>query len=259
MTITTDLASRYGSRPGDKTFSGRPATSTVHEAVLQLITGAALTGVGIWRRSWLGAALASGGGYLLYCGISDLRRPYQGRVRVGFTIGKDPQEVYDFVADPKNWKKFLHVIQLENRGNNRLRLAIGKPAGIDLESRIEITDHRPGEYIAWASDEQVLEHRGVIRFDKAPGTRGTELKVALEFKAPVGPIARALASLVGWDPEQVVRESLRHVKQLLEAGEIPTTIGQPVGDRGLSGAAKRVMYRERPAEDAIEQSRLAGD
>jgi len=239
-------------------FSRRPATSK-SEALLTVAAGAALVGTAIWRRSTLGALLAGGGGYLIYCGITDFRRPYQGRVRVGLTIDKDPKQVYDFVSDPQNWNKFLHVLQLESRGAGRLRLAIGKPAGIDIESRVEITDHRPGEYMAWASDEQMLEHRGVIRFDNAPDARGTELKVALEFKAPTGPIARGLASLIGWDPEQLVRESLRHVKQLLEAGEIPTTVGQPVGNRGFKGAAMRVIYRERPSEDAIEQTRLAGD
>ena len=254
MTITTNLSPRYG----DKPFSRRPATST-SEAMLTLAAGAALVGTGIWRRSWLGAALASGGGYLLYCGIQDMRRPYQGRVRVSFTIAKDPKQVYDFVADPQNWKKFLHVIRLEPRGAGQFRLAIGEPAGIDLESRAEVTDNKPGEYIAWASDEQMLEHRGVIRFDKAPGARGTQISVALEIKSPAGPVARTLASLVGWSPEQVVRESLRHVKQLLEAGEIPTTTGQPVGVRGLKGAVQRVIYRERPSEDALEQTRLAGD
>ena len=254
MTITTNLAPQFG----EQEFSRRPATSS-NEAILQIATGAAVAGLGLWRRDWLGAALAACGGYLTYCGVTDLRRPYQGRVRVGFTIAKDPRQVYDFVANPQNWKKFLHAIHLESRGNGRLRLSIGKPAGIDLESRVEITDHSPGEYIAWASAEQMFEHRGVIRFDKAPDARGTELKVALEFKAPTGPIARSLASLAGWDPEQIVRESLRHIKQLLEAGEIPTTAGQPVGNRGLKGAAMRVMFREGPAEDAVEQTRLAGD
>jgi uncharacterized membrane protein len=255
MTITTNLAPQYGEKP----FSQRPATNTF-EAILTIASGAALAGVGIWRRSWLGAALAGGGGYLVYCGIQDFRRPYQGRVRVGFTIAKESREVYDFVADPQNWNRFLHVLRLEPHGDGRLRLQIGKPAGIDFESSVEITDQKPGEYIAWASaEEYMLEHRGVIRFDKAPGNRGTELKVALEFKAPAGPVARALASFVGWDPEQLVRESLRHVKQLLEAGEIPTTVGQPVGERGLKGAAMRVMLRERPSEDAVEQTRLAGD
>ena len=254
MTITTNLSPR----DGETEFARRPATST-SEALLTLAAGSALVGAGIWRRNWLGAALASGGGYLLYCGIRDMRRPYQGSVRVSFTIAKDPKQVYDFVSDPLNWNKFLHVIRLEPSASGRLRLAIGQSAGIDFESRVEVTDHKPGEYIAWASDEQMLEHRGVIRFDKAPGDRGTQISVALEFKAPAGPIARGLASLLGWSPEQVVRESLRHVKQLLEAGEIPTTSGQSVGVRGLKGAVQRVVYRERPTEDAIEQTRLAGD
>ena len=254
MTITTNLSPRYGKRE----FSRRPATS-VSETSLTLTAGAALVGIGIWRRNWIGAALAGAGGYLLYCGAQDLRRPYQGRVRVSFTIGKDPKQVYDFISDPSNWKKFLHVIQLEPRSAGRLRLAIGKPARIDFESRVEVTEHKPGEYIAWASDEQMLEHRGIVRFAKAPGDRGTQISVALEFKAPAGPIARGLASLVGWSPQQLVRESLRHVKQLLEAGEIPTTVGQPVGERGLKGAAMRMIYREHPREAALEQTRLAGD
>jgi uncharacterized membrane protein len=254
MTITTNLSPRYGERE----VPHRAATAT-SEAWLTLATGAALVGIGIWRRNWFGAALAGGGGYLVYCGIEDIRRPYQGRVRESFTIAKDPGQVYDFLSNPGNWKKFLHVIRLESGRAGQLRLVIGKPAGIDFESRVEVTDHKPGEYIAWASNEQMLEHRGVVRFDKAPGDRGSEISVALEFKAPAGPMARGLASLVGWNPQQLVRESLRHLKQLLEAGEIPTTVGQPVGERGLKGAAMRTIYRERPGEDAIEQIRLAGD
>ena len=95
MTITTTLSPRYGERG----FSRNPATST-SEALLSFAAAAALLGIGIWRRNWLGAALASGGGYLLYCGIQDMRRSYQGGVRVSFTIAKDPGQVYDFVSDP---------------------------------------------------------------------------------------------------------------------------------------------------------------
>ncbi len=254
MTITTNVAPKYH----EKEFSRRPATST-HEAILTLATGTVLAGLGLWRRGWLGTTLAAGGSYLLYCGVRDFHRPYQGRVRVGFTIAKDPQEVYDFASNPQNWARFMHAVQVKNRGESKFALSMGKPAGIDLESNVEITDQKSGEYIAWASAEQMFEHRGVIHFKKAPGDRGTEVAVAAEYKAPAGPIAKALTSLVGWDPEQVVRESLRHLKQLLEAGEIPTTTGQPAGGRGVRGAAMRVMFREGPSEDAVEQNRMAGD
>jgi uncharacterized membrane protein len=100
-----------------------------------------------------------------------------------------------------------------------------------------------------------LQHRGVIHFRPAPSDRGTEISFAAEYRAPAGPVGRGLASLVGWDAEQLVRESLRHIKQLLEAGEIPTTLGQPSGARGVKGKALRVVYCER----ADEEMRLAGD
>jgi hypothetical protein len=82
--------------------------------------------------------------------------------------------------------------------------------------------------------------------------------VALEYKAPTGPISRAAALFAGLDPEQLVREGLRQIKQLMEAGEIPTTVGQSVGGRGLKGTAKRVLFRERPVAE-FEPERLAGD
>jgi len=254
MTITTNVGPKYH----EKEFSRRPATST-HEALLTLAAGTVLTGLGLWRRGWLGSTLAAGGSYLLYCGVRDFERPYQRRVRVAFTIARSPEEVYDFAANSQNWGRFMHAIQIENRGEDKFALTIGKPAGIELESHVEITDQKANEYIAWASAEPMFEHRGVIHFKKAPGDRGTEVAVAAEYKIPAGPIARSLASLVGWDPEQVVRESLRHLKQLVEAGEIPTTAGQPSGRRGVRGAAMRVMFREGPSEDAVEQTRMAGD
>src|ERR1700674_1005704 len=93
MTITTNLAEKHGEKP----FSRRPATSKL-ETTLTLAAGAAISIYGVLRRDWFGAAFAGGGGYLLYSGMSDLRRPYQGKARVAFTIAKTPQEV--FFNDP---------------------------------------------------------------------------------------------------------------------------------------------------------------
>lgn len=251
MTITTNIAKR-----GEE-FSHRPATSKV-ETALTLAAGAAVSIYGVLRRDLFGAAVASGGGYLLYCGVSDLRRPYQGKVRVAFTINKSPQEVYEFVRNPENWRQRLRASTFERDGDNNLCLRVGGKDGLAVKSRAQITDEKPAEYIAWASDEQMVEHRGVVHFKRAPGDRGTELSVALEYKAPTGPVSRALSALAGLDPEQLLREALRQIKQLMEAGEIPTTNGQPVGARGVRGAAKRILFRERPAVE-MQPQRLAGD
>jgi uncharacterized membrane protein len=253
MTITTNLAEKNGG----KEFSRRPATTNI-ETALTFATGAAIGIYGAVRRDWFGAALAAGGGYLMYCGVSDLRRPYQGKVRKAFTINKTPQEVYDFVRNIGNWGDSIREPKFEHDGQGNVVLRFGTKHGAELKSHIEITDEKPGEFIAWASEEQMLEHRGVVRFKQAPGNRGTEISVALEYKAPTGPISHALASFAGLDPDQLVREGLRQIKQLMEAGEIPTTAGQPVGARGLRGTAKRVLYHERPAAEMRPQ-RMAGD
>lgn len=252
MTITTDLAGMRGGEP----FAYRPATSR-SECVLEIATGAVLAGIGLWRRGVLGTALAAEGAYLIYCGADDFRRPYQGRVRVAFTIAKDRQEVYAFVTNPENWNRFLYPMQVREGSEGRLRLILGHPHILDYESRFEVTDRKDGEYIAWASDAQMLEHRGVMHFDEAPAQQGTEVSVALEFKSPTRAMTHALASLRGWNPEQAMRESLRRLKQLLEAGEIPTTQGQPVGARGAKGSVMRLLYRE-PLREA-PQAQLAGD
>lgn len=254
MTINTNLADEQGVR----TFSRRPAT-TNFETALTLATGAALAIYGAFRRDWFGAALAGGGGYLVYCGVTDLRRPYQGRARAAFTINKTPQEVYDFVRNPDNWGRALREPKFEHDGKGCMTLRFGAENGADFKSHVELTDEKPGEFIAWASEEQILEHRGVVRFKKAPGDRGTEISIALEYKSPTGPISHALAVLAGFEPQQLVREGLRQIKQLMETGEIPTTEGQPVGSRRLSGATKRVLYHERPAVEVQAEERLAGD
>jgi uncharacterized membrane protein len=160
----------------------------------------------------------------VYSGVTDLRRPYQGRARAAFTINKTPQEVYDFVRNPQNWGRELREPKFEHDGKGCVTLRFGAENGPEFKSHVELTDEKPGEFIAWASEEQMLEHRGVLRFKKAPGDRG-----------------------------------LRQIKQLMETGEIPTTEGQPVGARGFSGATKRVLYHERPAVEAQPVERLAGD
>jgi uncharacterized membrane protein len=47
------------------------------------------------------------------------------------------------------------------------------------------------------------------------------VSVHLQYSAPGGSAARWLAFALGRDPAHMIREDLRHVKQLLEAGEIP--------------------------------------
>jgi len=83
-----------------------------------------------------------------------------------------------------------------------------------------------------------------MRFRPAPGNRGTEVLLGVEYRSAAPLVMRALGLLSGDDPEQRAREALRGMKQLLETGEIPTTKGQPSGRRGLKGRVMERLLRE---------------
>jgi uncharacterized membrane protein len=56
--------------------------------------------------------------------------------------------------------------------------------------------------------------------------------VKLTVEYDVSGFMDTIAKLFRRSPEQQMREDLRHFKQWMEAGEIPTTLGQPAGRRG---------------------------
>jgi len=57
------------------------------------------------------------------------------------------------------------------------------------------------------------------------------VRLEIEFHQFRGPIGTMLGNVLGQIPEQVVRQDLERFKELMEAGEIATTAGQPSGRR----------------------------
>ena len=155
----------------------------------------------------------------------------RGRERVhvehAVTINKPIGEVYAFWRDVQNFPRFMrHIEAVEATGDRRSRWRATGPAGTRFEWQAEITDDRPDERIAWRSLEgSDVEHDGEVTFSHAPGARGTEVRVRLEYAPPGGAAGRAIARLFGEEPEQQIREDLRRFKQLIETGEIALSDG----------------------------------
>ena len=74
-----------------------------------------------------------------------------------------------------------------------------------------------------------VDTAGSVHFTPAPGGRGTEVRVSLKYDPPAGKAGAMVARLFGEAPEQQIEGDLCRFKQLMEAGEIPRTTGQPRG------------------------------
>ena len=103
----------------------------------------------------------------------------------------------------------------------RSRWVAKAPAGKTVQWEAETTADRPNELIAWRSlpGAQVY-NAGTVRFQPAPGGRGTEVRVELEYDPPFGKLGSKVAMLFREEPGQQIADDLRHLKQVLETGEI---------------------------------------
>jgi uncharacterized membrane protein len=95
------------------------------------------------------------------------------------------------------------------------------PAGKEVQWEAEIVEDVPNERIAWRSVEgSDVYNAGTVSFQKAPGDRGTEVRVHLEYDPPFGKLGSKVAMLFREEPGQQVQDDLRHFKQVMEIGEI---------------------------------------
>jgi uncharacterized membrane protein len=152
-------------------------------------------------------------------------------VRKTYTINRQPDVVYGFWRNLENLPRFMkHLESVELIGDRRSRWRARGPAGFTVEWQAEVVDERPNERIAWRSLEGAsVANRGAVRFEPAPGSRGTELRVELFYEVPGGRAAQLIGKLFGEEPEQQITEDLRRLKQILETGEI--AVGSDVAYR----------------------------
>ena len=148
-------------------------------------------------------------------------------VQHAVTIAKPTEEVYRFWRSFENLPRFMaHLESVQVLDERRSRWKAKGPAGTRFEWEAELIEDVENERIAWQSLEgSDLRTSGAVRFQHAPGARGTEVRVDLHYSPPGGAVGRGIAWLFGEEPEQQLRDDLRRVKQLLETGEVLVSDG----------------------------------
>lgn len=158
-------------------------------------------------------------------------------------VNKSPDEVYRFWRNFENLPRFMRHLQTVNDlGDGRSRWKATGPAGTEVEWEATIIADVPGEVITWRSLENSdVDNAGAVRFEEAPGGRGTIVKVNIQYNPPAGVVGATVAKLFGEEPEQQLDADLRRFKQVLEVGEVVVSEGTLFGTS---------YFAQRPARPA---------
>lgn len=224
------------------------------ERIVSTSAGTILVAQGLARRDLIGLLIAGVGGALAFRGATghcsayaaaglntaeDAGREHRAaqdrgtRIAQSLLINKSPEELYTYWHNFENLPNIMrHLKSVRVLDNGRSHWVAKAPAiaGSEVEWDAEVTADEPNSRIAWrALPGGDIEHRGSIKFAKAAGDRGTNVKVTLEYYPPAGQLGRWVAKLFGEEPEQQIHDDLRNFKRIMEIGEVLTIIGQPHG------------------------------
>ncbi|HYC04023.1 MAG TPA: SRPBCC family protein [Azospirillaceae bacterium] len=213
-----------------------------------LVVGGALAAFGIRRGGWVGYGLA-------LAGLGVMQQAFSGKPDIaqwtGFgvdhdsravtvshtvTINKPAAELYRFWRNFSNLPRFMnHIERIEIIDDKRSHWHVKAPAGLRVEWQAEVTDEQENRRIAWRAVEQSdVPNWGHVEFREAPGGRGTEVHAVIRYEPPAGALGRAIAKILGEEPQVQMREDLNRFKRLMETGDADT------GDSGTHGTRATV-------------------
>ena len=213
-------------------------------SITTVATAGAVIAYGLSRRSVGGIMLAAAAVPFAYRGLrefgngtthgEDTRTALAGgrgiHVKEAIRLECSVDDVYRFWRDLKNLPRFMtHLTRVSELMDRQSHWVAKGPGDMAVEWDAEIINDIENKVIAWRSlPGSDIVTAGSVTFTPVRAGRSTELKVNLQYEPPAGRAGAWLATIAGREPSQTIREDLRRVKQLLEAGEIPIA----VNDRG---------------------------
>ncbi|WP_433028432.1 SRPBCC family protein [Actinomycetospora sp. CA-053990] len=246
----------YGARElahGTGILSGRSTARWVWSRVAGDVLDIATVIAGARRRGAVPTRLGPALAVLAGVTVADVataralsRRSGAGECRASaaVTVNRSRSETYRRWRDLERLPEFmahLRSVTIEESGRSHWEAA--GPAGSTVRWDAEIVEDREGEEISWRSLEGAdVENTGSVVFSDAAGGRGTEVVVDLRYRPPGGRAGAVVATMLGEEPNQQLRDDLRRFKQVVEVGEVVRSEGSP------SGRSTRRQLAQRPAE-----------
>src|SRR3954447_4383328 len=267
------FSSSHRQKALENPLMGKPSTPEVEVAASKnqhkaawgaMLAGTALSVYGWTRKSASGAALGVAGGAIALKAatagpIADLVGT-ESVTRRSVMVMRSPGDLYTFWKDVEKAPQWMEQITSVTRiDEHRTRWARPCAGGGTLEWTTEITEDVPNRSLGWrtipdSDSDYDLSPR--VEFTELGPGRGTEVTFTLRYKLHGGLLHSKCAMILGEDPEHQIRETLRHFKMLMEAGEVATIQGQSHGPRKLKGKLMQTLLRE---EDRAPRSPVRQD
>jgi len=136
------------------------------------------------------------------------------------TVIRPPETVYAFWRNFQNLPRFMNdVVAVQTISRLESKWSVSAPGGQIVQWEGLVTEDHPNERIVWRTMRgSDIAHAGEVSFTRAPGARGTEVRLKLRVESPVGFFG--LSKLARGVAEQQMGQSLLRFKQLLEIGEV---------------------------------------
>ena len=139
------------------------------------------------------------------------------------TINRPRAELYAFWADFSNLPRFMKNVRAVNvEAGGRTNWIVKTPGG-EVTIKTEAADIEENTSLGWRSVEgSDIVTEGRVTFVDAPAGRGTVVTADIGYEPPAGDAGRAVAKLLGAEPDIQARHELKRFKMLMETGEIAT-------------------------------------
>jgi uncharacterized membrane protein len=198
----------------------------------------------------VGAGLAYAAATAIKMATEDVEVARDVHVETSIAIDRSAAELYSFWREFKNLPLFMRNLQsVSELGSGRTHWVAKGLNGTSIEWDAEIYNEKENELIAWRSlEDSEIVNAGSVRFQSAPEGHGTYVRIALNYNPPAGNLGASIAHLLGADPAQLIKEDLRRLKQIMEAGEIATIDGQTSGR-----AAEAMPLQSEPRDDIANE------
>jgi uncharacterized membrane protein len=148
------------------------------------------------------------------------------RIESSVEIEAPVEKVYDYWKTLENLPQFMtNVEEIRPTGPDTTHWVVKGPLGARLEFDAKTTQNEPNEAIGWNTENGEVQTSGQVRFQKVEADR-TRVEVQMNYWDAPGGKAGEVASRIVANPELMVQQDLRNLKEILEGTATPEDIQQ---------------------------------